>query len=336
MFYTSLVRLSNLKSLEEVEENLKNHNVLDQPVNDDCWPDYEILNKRWNPTSPFNNLNIQHLISGTREEIRFIFAEGYNERPKRKIKWFDNIEERKELLNKEERINKTVVKVVFFEHDNSVYMVPWMTPGTNLNTFCSDLLPLEYWGNVEKHPADFSLENDFFYWLLNSFTRGNKRISMNPSILIRSWTGFLGTTQDSTHTLTGEGEKISAILGTLAFIFMNDPFRALSINIQYENEKIPVVLGKQGNLEISEFEYEGQFSNVFLGDKRKIMLTVLMYQKVLPNLFKLYDEAIDSNDWNSDIKTSFTQWIGDEIISRVNEALGEIKNGQSEDEPTLK
>jgi hypothetical protein len=56
----------------------------------------------------------------------------------------------------------------------------------------------------------------------------NKKLSEDPKIMIKSWTGYRGTTQDSVHKLTGEGERISAILGTLAFLFMDDPFKTLT------------------------------------------------------------------------------------------------------------
>lgn len=350
MFNVSLVKLSNIETLEQALEKLENSRVLDQPVEDLDWPPHEVLSKRWNPVEPFD-LEIIELQTGTRENVKFILAEGYNERTKRRSKWFETIEDEemdldlelnfqsfdnvfeqdspfnptKEILvKKNDRINVTKVCVVFFEQNGTVFMAPWMSPGTTLNTFCNDLLPEFTWGNVEKTPAEFHLDNDFFYWLLNAFTRSNKQISHAPNIVIRAWTGFLGTTQDTFHKLSGEGQKISVILSTLGFLFMNDPFKALNLSLQYENEFIPMIIGTQGNLVISEYEYEGQYSNAFLDHKRKALLTILAYSKVLPDLLKAYEEAYRLGHWNTAVKEDFTNWIGDNIIARVQKALAGI------------
>ncbi len=252
--------------------------------------------------------------------VRFLIAEGCNERTRRKDKWYED-QSREELVPFDERINSLKVITVFFEKDGFVYAVPWMTPTVNMNTFCNDLFPERIWGKFEKNPSDYNLTPDFFYWLINVFTRGNKRVSFSPEVIIRAWTGFLGTTQDSSHRLSGEGEKISAILSSLAFIFMNDPFKAVNMVIQYENERIPVALGSLGNLGISENEYEGQYSIRYGGNQRKVLLTYLMYTKILPALFNAYGEARRLGQWNETVKEEFTTFIGDTIVSRVKKAL---------------
>ncbi|AUS27048.1 hypothetical protein MMB75_05510 [Paenibacillus sp. P2(2022)] len=173
----------------------------------------------------------------------------------------------------------------------------------------------------QKEPSDYKLSKDFFYWLLNVFTRNNKLVSFNPSIRIRSWTGFHGTTQDTVHKLMGEGEHISAILGTLAFLFMDDPFKSLSLSIQYENERIPVHLWANGSLSIHDYEYEGMFANAYQDEKRKVLLSILMYTEVLPALFQAYQQAITNNKWNEQAKEEFRNYIGDEIITRVKSEL---------------
>jgi hypothetical protein len=325
MFNVSLVRLPNIDNIHHAAQLLQNNAILDEPVEDEDWPDHEVLTKRWNEVGN-RDLNIQMLHTGTREEVFYLFSEGINERPKRKEKWFEDPTTRDALVNKNDRVNTSCVKVVFFEYQDNVYVAPWLSPNSTLNTFTNDLLPDHIWGEKVRHPNDFQLENDFFYWILNSFTRGNRIVNNNPYIAIRAWTGYHGTTQDLSHNLSGEGERISAILGTLAFLFMNDPLKALSVSIDFENERLPLVLGKKGNLQISDAEYEGRYSNAYLDDNRRILLTILVYTKILPGLFQGYHTARQNGVWNASTIEEFTHWIGDEILTRVNQALITLQN----------
>lgn len=317
MFSVQLLRFYDVETLEQAENLLEESKVLDETVEDELWPMHEVLTKRWNSVDLFDE-GINDILSGTRETVSFMIAEGYNERPKRKESWIDG----GQLVPKEDRINITKYKSIFFEHDNCVYAAIIMPLSANINTYCSDLFPEEIWGSHIKEPAEFTLSKDFFYWMLDVFTRRNKYVSpVDPTIRIRSWTGFHGFTQDSVHRLSGEGDQISAILGTLAFLFMDDPFKSLSINIQYERERIPVVLWSNGSLTIDEYEYEGMFSNGFHDDKRKVLLSILMYTKVLPDIFRAYEKAKDSDSWNDIIKDDFRHHIGDQIITRVRDEL---------------
>ncbi|MCR8986118.1 hypothetical protein NW801_13900 [Brevibacillus laterosporus] len=325
MFHASIVKLNDVCNLETALEKLEESRILDDPVDDEEWPDHEVLTKRWNPIGHPFEAGINELQTGTRESVRFLIAEGYNERTRRKDKWFEDNELRDEIVDFEDRINKTKITTIFFEYDSSVYASPWTPPNNNMNTFCNDLLPEGIWGNVEKNPTSMKIGHDFYYWMLNAFTRESKRVSFTPEIFIRAWTGFSGTSQDSTHRLSGDGDRISAILSSLAFIFMDDPFKALNLVIQYEHERIPVLLGALGNLEILENEYEGQYANRYGGPQRKVLLTILMYTKVLPALFNAYNEARNEGKWNASIKEEFTNYIGDTIIKRVTDAIESIK-----------
>lgn len=69
---------------------------------------------------------------------------------------------------------------------------------------------------------------------------------------------------------------------------MDDQFKSLSISIQYENERIPVHLYADGSLSIHDFDYEGLYANNCKDNNRIILLTILMYTKVLPALSQAY------------------------------------------------
>lgn len=317
MFTAQIVKLDQIDNLEQAAIVLENNSILDETVDHDDWPDHEPLTKRWFGVDQFD-LGINELMAGTRESVKFIIANGYNERTKRESSWYDGTVF---IDDKEERINKAEFKSIFFESEGSVFIATLMPLSANLNTYINDLLPEPIWGTRTKEPTDYKLNQDFYYWLLNAFTRNNKVASSNPVIYIRSWTGFHGTTQDTIHRMTGEGERISAILSTLAFLFSDDPFKSLSLAIQYENERIPVHLGETGYLTISDFEYEGMFSNAYHGTSREILLTILMYTKVLPDLFKSYELSKAEGRWNETVKEEFRNSIGDQIITRVKSEL---------------
>ncbi|WP_143106611.1 hypothetical protein [Cohnella sp. OV330] len=211
------------------------------------------------------------------------------------------------------------MNTIFFQKGEGVYAAPLMPSSAKINVFCDDLFPADQWGNVEVYPADFRLSRDLFYWLLNCFTREDGRL--NANIRIRSWTGFNGTTQDAVHRLSGDGERIAALLGTLAFLFTGDPFKALSLCIQYNQERLPLTIGESGNVELKDYEYEGVFANRFMDEHRKVMLTYLVYTKVLPDLLAAYLQARDEGRWNDEKREEFRIWIGHTIINRVQEVV---------------
>lgn len=317
MFTAQIVKLNEIDSLRQAAIILESNSILDDTVDHDDWPAHEPLTKRWLGVDQFD-LGISELMAGTRETVRFIIAHGHNERAKRENGWYDGdvfIED------KSERINTAKFNSIFFEMGDFVYVAVLMPLSANLNTYINDLLPEELWGSKTREPIDYKLHQDFYYWLLNAFTRNNRVASSNPVIYIRSWTGFHGTTQDTIHRMSGEGERISAILSTLAFLFSDDPFKSLSLAIQYENERIPVHLGETGYLTISNYEYEGMFSNAYHGTSREILLTILMYTKVLPDLFRSYELSKEEGRWNETTKEEFRNSIGDQIISRVRSEL---------------
>ncbi|MNB86271.1 hypothetical protein D3C75_332110 [compost metagenome] len=320
MFTVQIIKLDNVRNLEHAAELLERSQILDETVDDEEWPTHEPLTKRWN-AAPYFDPGINEITAGTRENIRVMFAEGYNERYKRKESWYDDEDGGDELVPKENRINISKYNSIFFEYDDNVYVAPIMPLTGPLSTYIGDLLPEEIWGVHTKEPNDYKMSKDFFYWLLNIFTRKNKLVASDPQIRIRSWTGFHGMTQDTIHKLSGEGDQISAILGTLAFLFMDDPFKSLNVSIQFKNERIPVVLWATGSLTIDDALYEGIFANGFFHEKQKVLLAVLLYTQVLPELFKAYTSDKKSDKWNEKIKEDFRNYIGDQIISRVKSEL---------------
>lgn len=55
---------------------------------------------------------------------------------------------------------------------------------------------------------------------------------------LETFTGYSGNTaKDEAHTMTAEGERVSALLGTLAFIFGEDSLKSLKVHINLEGEE---------------------------------------------------------------------------------------------------
>ncbi|OMD83450.1 hypothetical protein BSK49_24505 [Paenibacillus odorifer] len=328
------VRLTSFTNLNEIRDVLQEYNNLDKAVQKEGWPTDERLTKRWYPIRPYE-FNITQRETGTGEIENFIVAEAYTERVKFRKFWFkaddegeenqddeneeEELDDQVELVPKKERITVTRANCIFFELNAQIFCAILLSPGPKFKRIVKDLLPQNIWGETIMFPPEFQMPDDLLYWLLNKFINGGRRLGNTPLVFIREWLGFHGTTQDNTHRLTGEGEQISAILGTLAFLFMNDPLKALSLDIQYEDERLTTHYGINGNCKIDESEYQGVIANRYIDMDRQALLILLIYKKIIPSIVGYYDQSCDHGEWNEGLRREFTEGIGQTIIQRIRE-----------------
>lgn len=310
----TILKMDNIKNLDDAAQKLLQGANLDVRPHKVEWPTDDILHRRWRGA-----LGVNEITSGTNEKFKYIFVNALVERPRRKVK-----DENNKFLDRVDRVNTVTSDALFFEHGNSVYCAVYMTPGTKVNTVIKELLKEEIWGSITHLPTDYHILDDTYYWILSKFLSGGKNISGNPKMTIEAFTGYTGTTADNAHSMSGEGERISAMLGTLAFIFGNDQLKSLKLNVTYKDEYLFFDLGNKGNVQIFENDYDGRFC-VGGPEKEKVLITLLLYKIVIPRILECYQNTIDSGEWSTAKRTEFIRGTGNEIIDRVQKELDELE-----------
>ncbi len=314
----TILKLDRVENLEDASRKLLAGSRLDVRPDRVEWPINDYLQRRWrgHDNQP---LGVNEITSGTEETFRYIYVNAFVERAKRVVK-----DDQGNFLNRPDRVNTITADALFFEHNNSVYCGLYISNrGTKLNTIMKDLFKEEIWGNITVLPTDYHILDDTYYWILNKFLSGNRIISENPFMRVETFTGYTGTSSDEAHSMTGEGERISAMLGTLAFIFSNDPFKSLKLHITFDEERLLFNLASNGYVEIIENDYDGRFC-IGTDDQIKILLTLLIYKKVIPHIGETYQQALDSDEWSTEKRTEFIRETGNGIIDRVQRELDEL------------
>ncbi|WP_078382321.1 hypothetical protein [Sutcliffiella halmapala] len=325
-FPVILVRLDSITTIEEASKKVFENSNLDARPERGEWPSGETLRKRWQPGSREETIGVNTIKYNEEINFKYIYLTAYVERAKTTVKSPND-----QWLDRSDRINKAESDVLFFEHDNNVYIAVYMNMTKSqykLKFILKDLLREDIWGTTTLLPPVFHITDSTYYWLLSKFLTGDKILSENPNMEIKSFTGYSGGHKDNEHSMSGEGERIHALLGTLAFIFGDDTLKSLRLSIKFnENENFLFELAHQGNVRLIEYEGEISFEEIH---KEKILLTLILYKQIIPGIIKSFEKAEKDKDWNSQIKLQFIDYVGEQIIVKVSEEMKKTKEMQSE------
>ncbi|MCF6409014.1 hypothetical protein [Pseudalkalibacillus salsuginis] len=325
-FPVILVQLDNIPNIEEASKKLFENSNLDARPERGEWPQGDTLRKRWLPGSAEETLGVNKIIYNEQLEFKYIYLTAYIERAKNIVK-----SQNDEWLDRSDRINKVETDVLFFENEDSVYAAIYMNLTKSqykLNFILKDLMKDEIWGSTTLLPPAFHISDSTYYWLLSKFLTGDKILSESPTMTIKSFTGYSGAAIDNAHLMSGEGERISALLGTLAFIFGDDTLKSLRLSISFnENENFLFELAQKGNVRLIEYEGEIAFEE---SHKEKILLTLILYKLITPGIINSFEKAEVDEEWNSQIKLEFIHSVGEQIISKVKEEMEKTDNMQKE------
>ncbi|HFT5902387.1 TPA: hypothetical protein ACGSMF_003513 [Bacillus cereus] len=320
-FPVTLAKLNNVTTLNDALIKLLSGANLDERPDKVPWPIGDSLHKRWLPANTGDPLGINTVTSGTGEAYNYIHVQAIVERAKTTVK-----DENEQFLDRSERINVVKSNVLFFEHDRSIYAAIYMNLTksniSKINYIIKDLFIPRIWGDVTLLPADFNINDNIYYWLLNKFILDDKVISTSPPMSIKTFTGYNGAASDNGHTVVGEGERISALLGTLAFIFGDDSFKSLKLHVGVNGNNILFELEHFGNVRIYEFDGDFFAGNI---EHENILLTLLIYKTIIPKILAGFSAAERLKEWTELSKREFITSVGQMIIDRVSTKIAQQK-----------
>ena len=181
---------------------------------------------------------------------------------------------------------------------------------------------LSYNGRNEIDNNSFTIDSDFFLWLINRIYYANNEIDVGeePSsvLKINAIKGFQGDTEDSQTTVTASGESVMNVISVLSFFLESRQLKKVSIELSYrEHLKIDVVI-KNGVLDIDLMSYMGKLDSEDM-DKKKANLFLLTYLHIVPVQIQEYSTDKENELWNTSCYVAFIKDVADTIAKKIEE-----------------
>lgn len=179
-----------------------------------------------------------------------------------------------------------------------------------------------YVGQLEIIEEKFKIEPDFFFWVVSKVINTPRvELTDDQNMNIQLVTGFKGETDDKLAEIIGSGDRILNLISTLTFLLETENLSRIEMLLNHQQNTYGIKLGINSYIEIELEKYTGPY--IFQSEEigtPNIVLTIFLI--VIPDLFAIYDQEIESGNWNDEKKTEFLNRIGNSIQTRIKEKLG--------------
>lgn len=308
MMRFTMWKLPQVPSLAAVDQILGQHGAQPVPHGDAQWPADELLERRFLQVPGVGpGVHAYRSPGGEREE--FLYIQALAERPKR-ARWVDA---EGNLLPHADRVTVAKANVLFFCHQETTFCAIQSKTKSVVDRLREDLFLDRHWGALVE-ATEYHVEEDFFYWLLERYMRHLGDLGGGLTLLGLS--AYHARTLGETHTLTGEGDQVTELLGTLAFIFGNDPFWSMRLRLQFGQELLVFHYDRKGGATIEEGHYEGRFCGESLANERRALIAYFLYTRLVPALLAEY-RRFDRTAWSPQVREVFIKAVGIDILRRV-------------------
>lgn len=322
MFNFSVWKFSGTNNIEEAQAKIKSNIIREEDV---AWED-EPLKIEFKESTSGRSFNAIGSLCIESKQVKYILFGSTVEKLKNvkdPNRWF--LEDNATLRLREERVRVLNSDVLLFEKENEMYGILF-SGYTNAHQIISKAFPMDVWGKISI--MNLNLNEDILFWMFKTFIDfESKELSSRNPIRITAIRSYLAKTRDEINTLRGKGEKISAILGTLAFLFKNDKLKSIMPELQYKGEVFLVEISLNGTFKTDEVEYDGVFLELDKIDK-KIAIVIYLSMILLPKLVEAYKENIETNKWSKELKVDFIERLGVMIKDSVDFELENMKSNK--------
>lgn len=322
MFNFSVWKFNGINNIEDAQAKIKSNIIREEEV---TWED-EPLKIEFKDSTSGRSFNTIESLCIESKQVKYIFFGSTVEKLKNikdPNKWF--LEDNTTLRLREERVRVLNSDVLLFEKENQIYGILF-SGYSNAQQIISKAFPRDVWGKISI--MNLNLNEDILFWMFKTFIDfESKELSSRNPIRITAIRSYLAKTRDEINTLRGKGEKISAILGTLAFLFKNDKLKSIMPELQYKGEVFLVEISLNGTFKTDEVEYDGVFLELDKNNK-KIAIVIYLSMILLPKLVEAYKENIESNKWSKELKVDFIERLGVMIKDSVDFELENMKSNK--------
>jgi hypothetical protein len=321
MISFSVFKVHNYNNLYEFQQTLIDNTRLTHTTRE--WIG-ENLNAYISNVDTFDIHRIEE-ITVENNQLRYLFFEGLTERPRGRDTWYD---ENQQLRSREERIYPIQANILLLEHQQEIFCLVFKG-STNAKRLVRDIFPQETWGIIDD--VNVGLTEDLFYWIFKRhIDLHGESLSRYHQIYVTALESFMGKTRDNVNAMRGEGNRISTILGTLAFLFNNENLKAVRPQIYYNNNSTLLEVNLTGTYKVWEGACNGRLYNIFAGERKNIAVVINIFVTLLPLLINCYRESVRNNEWSPQLKLDFIKRLGQQIKDRVEEELQRIEEEEVE------
>lgn len=217
-----------------------------------------------------------------------------------------------ELLPKEERLNKALIDVVFFQYEEEVYIITFATNFYDLKRV-KNLIGPEL---IEPITAKHQVNSELFNWLFYKFIKSEQDIT--EDIYLDNINGFTGNVIDEGNCFEGKSIQTAQLIITKAFLSNGYPITSIKIDLQMNDATISFYLS-----EISEDNKELQIA-IARGSSIDIPITaedidnvlpIYIFMKIIPEMVSIYKKI--EEEYLARHKKSFLNEIGIEVIKTI-------------------
>lgn len=225
-------------------------------------------------------------------------------------------------------LNQSVsdIDVLIYEFDNKIRINAFRGFST-ANKILRQFFTEASWGKINPEKSD--VNEDLLYWMFKLIIDKSTNTPLEPDnkLYINSLKRYRGSSKDQGNNFTGEGDRISDILGTLAFLLDND-VKLLKTRIIYHTpdvfHSLVLEIKLTGTLKFDTNYYDGQFKSLNNTSELTIALSILITEFIIPILIDSYKYAITNHKWNPSLKRDFIERIGDKIKERVDNEIHKV------------
>lgn len=313
MISATILKVIGLNNIMDVVNTIRDHGVCNEVVIDQEWPLREQLERKIEIIGIPEAVNYINL-PNNEIQLAFVYASSYSERAKTKRWWKDN----GVLLDKEDRIITSKADVLFFEYNQSIFAVFFTHSAPTISHLKGELLLERHWGQLVD-AVDFQVDEDLLYWLI--YRRTKHQGVIRQGLDITGLNAYLGSSIEGTHSMSAEGERVLELLGTMACIFGNEPFKSTDISVRFNTENCGFQLCRTGHIKSNDKEYRGNFCGTHIGIAKQARICLLIYTVILPALIKEYDNHKERCEWSAHKRSDFIRETGKDILKRVARGL---------------
>ena len=168
---------------------------------------------------------------------------------------------------------------------------------------------------IEAQKFDFS--EDLIFWIISRFMNNQNELDENSHLSIEQIIGFKGEGQEKQAVLSGSGNQVMNLLGTLAFLAEMDSIKQVGLRFDVSGDKFEIVLySDNSQLDVIIDNYVGNYMFEQVEERRaKVLISIFM--SLLPNVIDAYK---NDDDWKNNGQAEFVR----NIVSRAKNRMDEI------------
>lgn len=317
--------LENSLSLEQILELLKLNYDIEIPflINFDIPEDEKFLKNKWEPFYNKKNIDIEVLED---YDIQYIAVKAYiEEKLPEKLSVIN-----KSVVNKNNRIKKIFVDVIFFEIENKKFISLFIKKSYETSIRSSLLgggknskLEHKAWGKINFNSVLlFGLDENFFYWLL---TKNSQKIKISKDEIHIIDINSVG--QKNIDLMTkhnSNGDKIMDSTITKAGIGTSVAIEEIGVTFNDYNSRIKAIIKYNGEVSIdminSHYFLEG--NPISFVDNNLSVLIFKVYVKFIWELKNVYEEEKNNGMWTENNKANICK---QKAIAAIKELMSKNK-----------